>query len=135
MLDTLHRKFGRRFVCWPKQQAIRGTDLTDLYASVKVVVGDSCLAGKVPGYWSDRVPETLGRGGFLIHPYVDGILNTHPDLVTYTPGDMSELVGKVSHFLVHPEDRELNRKQNAEYTRTHHTYRNRMQTVLDTVLS
>lgn len=135
MLNALKRKYGRRFKCWPQRQAIRGTALTDLYASVKVVVGDSCLAGQVPGYWSDRVPETTGRGGFLIHPYVPGILDTHPSLVTYPAGDWDALIDKIDYYLANPEDRELSRKMNAEYTRSNNCYTHRMQTVLDTVLS
>lgn len=133
MLQTLRRRYGRRFKCWPQGQAVRGTDLTELYASVKVVVGDSCLAGKVRGYWSDRVAETTGRGGFLVHPYVPGILDVHPNLVTYEPGNWTQLVEKVDYFLANDSDRELSRKQNAEYTRTHNTYLNRLSMILEAI--
>ena len=54
---------------WPQRgrPAVRSHDLRDLYASVSVAVGDSCLVPTVAGdpmsrYCSDRVPETLGRG-------------------------------------------------------------------------
>lgn len=131
MLQTLRARYGsRKFRCWPQGKAIRGRELNDLYASVKVVVGDSCLAGKISGYWSDRIPESTGRGGFLIHPYVPGLLNVHPSLVTYEAGNWNELIEKVDHFLAHDSDRELNRKENAELTRLHHTYAKRMEAVL-----
>lgn len=55
---------------WPRkgEHAVRGPDLRDLYASVDVIVGDSCNADGRGWYCSDRIPETLGRGGYLLHP-------------------------------------------------------------------
>lgn len=60
------------------------------------MIGDSCFAGSPKGayYWSDRIPETLGRGGFLIHPYVDGLgrqfnLLEHDEPVTYDAGHLA----------------------------------------------
>jgi hypothetical protein len=47
-----------------------GQDLSDLYASAGVAVGDSAAA---PHYWSDRLPITLGRGGLLAHPVTPGM--------------------------------------------------------------
>lgn len=133
MLDVMRRKYGRRFKCWPQGAAVRGTDLTDLYASVKITIGDSCLAGQVKNYWSDRVPEAIGRGGFLIHPYVLGILNIHPDLVTFTPSNWDEMVDRVDFYLNNDSAREHLRKSNATWARTRHTYKNRIQTILDTM--
>jgi Glycosyl transferases group 1 len=51
---------------------VRGHLLNDAYASMKVVVGD-CFQAGTPHYWSDRVPETMGRYGFLVHPLVKGL--------------------------------------------------------------
>lgn len=133
MLRTVQKKYGRRFQIWPKRQAIRGHELTELYASVKVVIGDSCLAGKVRGYFSDRCMETLGRGGFLIHPYVPGILNSLPDLVTYEAGNWDALIDRIDHYLASDAARESNRKSNAEWVRNHHTYKHRMQEILEVV--
>ena len=61
-----------RFVVFPGtgRPQIRGRELASLYATTKVNIGDSCLVGEPERYWSDRIPETLGRGGFLIHPEV-----------------------------------------------------------------
>ena len=53
---------------------IRGKELNDLYATAKVVVGDTlCKGFNYPYYFSDRLFETTGRGGFLIHPYIKGL--------------------------------------------------------------
>ena len=66
MLDRLSDRYGEGFRCWPRdnEPAVRGRDLNDLYASVKVVAGDSCLAHlpETARYFSDRIPETIGRG-------------------------------------------------------------------------
>lgn len=52
----------------------RNDDMNDFYASAKVTVGDSlCLKKEDSQYWSDRVPEATGRGGFLIMPYLKHI--------------------------------------------------------------
>ena len=34
-------------------------------------------------YLSDRLPELIGRGGFLLHPYVDGVT----DGTVFTDGE------------------------------------------------
>jgi hypothetical protein len=75
MIAWLQETYGNRIRFWPEpgQHAIRGPALRDLYASVDVVVGDSCLVGDATRYWSDRIPETIGRGGLLIHPNVEGL--------------------------------------------------------------
>jgi hypothetical protein len=105
--------------------------LNDLYASVKVVVGDSCFAG-IPRYWSDRVPETLGRGGFLVHPAVDGL--DIPGLVTYRPRDLEDLRSKIDYFLVHDEERLAHAERAFEAVKQHHTYTNRVKTLLEIIL-
>jgi hypothetical protein len=69
MVDFLTREYDDRFL---HVTGIRGHQLNDVYASARVVVGDCIFAGTAY-YWSDRVPETCGRYGFLIHPYVTGL--------------------------------------------------------------
>lgn len=74
LLATFQRAFRGRFGILPRRGVpVRGRDLQEVYATVPVVLGDSCLAGESYRYWSDRVPETLGRGGLLVHPEVDGM--------------------------------------------------------------
>lgn len=131
MLGALRRRYGRQFKCWPVKEAIRGTELNDLYATVKVLVGDSCLAGNPSRYWSDRIPETTGRGGLLVHPQVEGLSDVHPHLPTGS--DTEAMIMMIDVFLADDEARESARKKNAEHTRQNHTYKIRMQTVLDTI--
>ncbi len=124
-----------RFRLW--RGGIRGSDLADLYATAKVVIGDSCLAGLVPRYWSDRIPETLGRGGFLVHPYVEGIETEYVDgkhLRLFEAGDLHQLREIVRYYLDHDTERRAIADAGQLHVREHHTYTNRLEIVLKTVL-
>lgn len=111
-------------------QGIRQQALNDLYATVKVLVGDSCFAG-ADRYWSDRVPETLGRGGFLIYPKTPGL--DIPGLVTYEPQNIPDLVKKINYYIDddHQQERVRLRNEAHEFVKKNHTYTNRMQTLLE----
>lgn len=126
---TYAQKF-RRFNGDCPLGTVREERLNNLYASATVVVGDSCFAG-IPYYWSDRIPETLGRGGFLIHPSVEGL--EIPGLVTFKPQDLADLAFKINWFSTHLTERQDRINTAMEYIKLHHTYHNRMQTVLTTL--
>lgn len=134
MLSALRARYGRRFKRFPVRQAVRGTDLTDLYASCKIAIGDSCLVGNPSNYWSDRIPETTGRGALLVHPYVEGLSEVHRFLPTFEPGNWKQMFEVIDYYLLNNETREEYRKVNATDTRNNHTYRNRMQEVIRVVL-
>jgi hypothetical protein len=95
-----------------------------------LVVGDSCFAGS-PRYWSDRVPEVLGRGGFLIFPRTPGL--EIPDLVTYNPGDINDLIKKIDYWLDETRDQERKEivKKTQAWVKENETYTQRMKFVLD----
>lgn len=96
LLATFQKAFRGRFGILPRRgQPVRGRDLQELYATVPVVLGDSCLAGSPVRYWSDRVPETLGRGGLLVHPHVEGMDVWYPGdtFLHYDLGDFDHAVG------------------------------------------
>lgn len=137
MIGQLRGQYRNRFKVWPDRgRPIRGADLATLYASAIVVVGDSCLAGRVFRYWSDRVPETLGRGGFLIHPEVPGMDDWYVhgrDLVTYPVGDWDALRKQIDYFLGRPEERNAIAAQGRATVLARDTYRHRMAAVLDVV--
>lgn len=113
----------------------RGLDMNQLFADSKVVVGDSlCIDFNYPYYWSDRVWETLGRGGFLIMPYIKGLddyLEDGKHLVFYEFGDFDDLRKKIDFYLENDQAREYIRKTGHEYVKKHHTYRNRWEHILD----
>lgn len=126
MCSRLKEQYGSNFRIY---QGIRQAALNDLYASVRVVVGDSCFAGS-DRYWSDRVPEVLGRGGFLIFPQTPGL--EIPGLVTYRPADINDLICKINYWI--DDDHQAERKEIVKITQAHvkehDTYTHRMQFVL-----
>lgn len=115
----------------------RDDDLNDFYASAKVVVGDSlCLKRANSKYWSDRVPETLGRGGNLIMPYIKelSILYNH-NIPMYPWDNWLELETIIADKLK-GWDYKGNvdaRKFCHNLTKQYHTYVNRVQTILKEV--
>ncbi len=117
-------------------RSMRGRALRDLYASTKVNVGDSCQLGT--HFWSDRIPETLGRGGFLLHPYVEGIEEHFTDgehLRLWPLGDWAELRRLIDYYVEHDDER----RKIAEAGRLHvletATYTVRMRALFATLRS
>lgn len=74
LIRRLKRRFGPRLLTFPGADGRRvtGAELADIISSAAVVIGDSALPA-TGRYWSDRVPITLGHGGVLVHPEVDGM--------------------------------------------------------------
>lgn len=127
---------------WPQpgQPAVRGVELQNLYASVDVVVGDSCLVPHADGspmtdYSSDRIPETLGRGGFLLHPRVQGVTDSlyteGEHLDCWELGDWNELRHKIDFWLRHPVKRREVAAEGREHVLFNHTYERRMEQLID----
>lgn len=114
--------------------AMRGLELNAFYDTVPVIVGDYCFARWDSRYWSDRWPETWGRGGFLLYP------RTAPldDLVGYNApcwevGEWDQLHQRIDYFLTHPEIREGVTAMVQPDVAANHTYVNRVTTMLDTI--
>lgn len=126
LVNRLREMYGSNFRVY---QGIRQGPLNDLYATVRVLVGDSCFAG-ADRYWSDRVPETIGRGGFLIYPKTPGL--EIPGLVTYEPQNIQDLVKKINYYIDddHQAERIKLRNEAHEFVKQNHTYTNRMQDLL-----
>lgn len=133
LVDHLKAK-GARFWPEPGHHAVRGPELRDLYASVDVLIGDSCLVGPNGRYWSDRIPETLGRAGVLIHPRVAGMeehFTPGEHLEVWDVGDWGRLDALIDELLDDPERRENLRVQGATHAYENHTYKVRMRQVID----
>jgi hypothetical protein len=144
MVRQVAARYGDRFTTWPKrgQQAVRGGRLRDLYASTTVVVGDSCMAGGASHYWSDRVPETIGRGGLLVHPAVPGMdvaltgsgLWASRDFVGHEPESIEAVFLAIDYALDLPVEQRLEiQRAGLANVMANHTYRNRMEQLLAVV--
>jgi hypothetical protein len=141
LLAELQARFGDGFQAIPRagQPAVRGQALNDLYASIPVLVGDSlCLERREARYWSDRVYETLGRGGFLVMPRIDALvdeLEGCASVAWYEWDDWSGLEEIVRHWLARfrrdPEERERLVAAGSAFIRDRCTYHNRVGEMLD----
>ena len=140
LVEWLRSTYGDRvrFFPEPGQPGIRVDDLRDLIASVKVWVGDSCLAPRADGgpmvkYWSDRVPEVTGRAGFLLHPWVRGLSEEHYSVATWPLGDWTALRTWIENYLDNDETRRITAENQRAETLARHTYTVRMRQVLEAV--
>lgn len=118
MLQFVFNNFELRWYGKDDTNELRGHALNLAFANNKIVVGDSVWS---PFYWSNRVVETLGRGGFLIHVDVPGIKEEYPDLVTYPRGDYAELKRLISYYLEHEEERQQIVHKNFEWVKERYT--------------
>lgn len=139
LIKFLRRTYGERVRFWPKpgEHAVRGEALRDLYASTKVNVGDSCLSGGASRYWSDRIPETIGRGGFLIHPWVEGIdehFTPGEHLACWTLGDWDALRATIDRYLGDDDERTRIAAAGRAHVLEHHTYTVRIRQIIERVL-
>lgn len=117
----------------------RGEDMNDFYASAKVTVGDSlCLKRQESHYWSDRIPEALGRGGFLIMPRINTI-DQDPEYYGHVPmydwGDFDGLGKIIEENLIDEIYRKHIINFNLGIIQEKHTYVNRAQEMLKVIFA
>lgn len=138
LITWLHDNYGQKFTKFGHpQETIRNEALNKLYKDTKVVIGDSvCIGFEHENYWSDRVYETMGRGGFIIHPYIKGLddeFTNGENIVFYNYGDFEMLKQKIDYYLVHDTEREMIRKAGHEFVKNNCTYKQRLTQMLNKV--
>jgi hypothetical protein len=135
LVKWLRARFRGRCAILPTRVQVRGIDLNDLYASVPVFVGDSLCPGFThERYWSDRVYETVGRGGFIIHPRIAGLELDFIDgehLRFYDYRDLDTLGDMIRHYARHPDEAHAIAMAGQEHVRANHTYEHRALELLE----
>ena len=134
LIDWLHQTYGGRFRHFggDGERIVRGRELNQLYANTKVVVGDSLVLNfDYPDYWSDRVYETIGRGGFLLMPQIKGLETefTGEELATFKFGDFDDLKKKIDFYLKNDLYRNVMRQRGFTQVKNNYTYTHRWQTI------
>ena len=144
LIDFLKGEYGDRFLHMGGQNSdeIRNHSLNDVIKSVKITIGDSLYA---PYYWSNRIYETMGRGGFILHSYVEGIdkeyeIGKHFDVYkTFGKNgwgrqiDFDDLKSKIELYLNNNKLRNRMAKNGMKYTIRSHTLLNRSKQVVDII--
>jgi len=134
LINWLSTTYGSRFELYPQGEAIREEKLNELYASTKVVIGDSIMADRNATYTTDRIFETTGRGGFIVYPAIPWLVGIFDGkLITYKVGDFDGLRATIDYYLTHDDDRELSRKLCHEITKANHTYHQRFEKILEII--
>jgi hypothetical protein len=130
LVRFLRHTYCERFHKFGNERTVRGDALNKVYARSKVVVGDTLCPGfNHPHYWSDRVYETLGRGGFIIHPWIKGMQEEFIDgvhLRYYEYGNFRELRRLIEYYIKHDRERENMRQLGHDFVKANCTYRNRL---------
>jgi len=128
LLEFLKANYGSRFKLYGENEEIRGKELNDLFASVKIVMGDTIYAPFAKGWWSNRIYETLGRGGFLIHPKVKGLekeFRYYQHFVPYDFGNWEQLKEIIDFYLKHDKERRRIQLAGHRFCKENYTYRER----------
>lgn len=151
LIDWLQDVYGSRFGLFGNDglRVVRGHELNVLYATAKIVVGDTlCQGFSYPYYYSDRLFEVPGRGGFLIFPYIQGIDKmfrltkygsgnaadtSRTELITYPFDNFSYLKYLIDYYIFNTNEREEIRDRGLKRALRDHTYTKRWQFILDTI--
>lgn len=152
LIDWLKSTYGERFGHYGGDGlgVVRGNDLNQLYASAKIVIGDTlCKGFEYPFYFSDRLFEVPGRGGFMIFPYIKGLEecfvlsdprynlpdnnNKPTELVVYDFNNFGNLGHQIDYFLEMEADRQAIVEAGHARVKKDHTYASRLKFILDTV--
>lgn len=139
LIEWLRQTYEAQFAHWggDGRMLVREENLNKVCASTKVIVGDTlCMNFDYPYYWSERLYNVVGAGGFIIHPYIKGLEDSFvlgKELITYNYGDFDGLKEKIDYYIAHPAERNDIRIAGYLRVKREHLYRHRMQKILETV--
>lgn len=105
MINFLQQKYGKQFR--HIASGLRGRKLSEVIQATKIVIVDSYPSHK---YWSNRVYETAGRGGFVLHSATDGLVDefvNNRDIIIFQHDNQFEhLETTIDRYLEDEQDRE-----------------------------
>ena len=135
LIDWLKVTYQDRFAHYGGDgiRIVRGHELNQLYADTKIVIGDSLVKDfTYPDYWSDRVYETIGRGGFLLMPYIQGLETefNQDELATFKFNDFQDLKKQIDFYLANEVYRKTIQKHGFNRVKNEYTYKHRWATIL-----
>lgn len=135
LLSWAQEKYGRDMALYGRSEGslppIRGDALTTLYQSAHVVLGDSGGGpddSAVDHYWSDRVPNVMGRGGLLAHDDRPGFAEcgyNRDNMIIYPRGDFETLGRMIAGTSSSQRLRMINNAQ--QIIRDRHLWRHRLE--------
>lgn len=134
LIDWLKQNYNLTHVGKDGIGVVRGEALNRLYAKSKIAIGDTLNIGfDYPYYSSDRLWESIGRGGFTIYPEIKGLEEYYEDrkeVVYYKHGNFRNLREHIDYYLEHADEREKIRLEGQYKTKTCGTYINRWHQIL-----
>jgi hypothetical protein len=131
LLKWLRRTYPDDFAVYGERDGVRHEKLDKVIGGAKIVMGDSVIS---PHYWSNRIYETIGRAGFMLHPKTEGLddeFRYYKHFVPYTAGDWKGLKEKIDHYLTHDKERDAIRMAGYEHCHKEHTYTHRVKKMLE----
>lgn len=131
LIEYLRETYGKRVY---ETNNTRGKDLNTLLSRTKLVVGQSIPSDY---YWSNRIYEILGRGGFLLHPFTRGLEDEFEEgvhYVGYDRHDLTDLKDKIDYYLEHTEEQEKIRAAGHQLVKEKYTYEKRCQEMLSQIV-
>jgi hypothetical protein len=119
-VQQMVRRYGRRFV--HVRGGLYGDALGEAYRRARVVVApDSPVTDR---YWSNRVYNVLGRGGYVLHKHSVGLVNQYAGALD-TYADFDDLCLKIDAVLGADAYRRARSLEGWETTRVSQTYYHR----------
>ena len=130
LLDFLSVAYGNKFQHFGSDGRLRHEELGNLLATLKITICDTVYS---PYYWSNRIYEMMGRGGFVIHPRIEGLEKEFEEFkhfIPYKVGNFKDLKQKIDYYLEHDEEREVIRKAGFEHIHKNLTYTHRVKELI-----
>lgn len=133
LIEWLQKNYTKNFKIYPNEEsgAVMDDRLNQLMSSAKILIADTlCMNFTHKNYWSNRIPEETGRGGFVIAPKINGLEKFYKDkkhLVNYEYGNFVQLKDLIDYYLTHDKERYKIKLAGHLHTKKHHTFTQRIE--------